>query len=144
MAGIVAFFGVYGAHWSGLVVGSSVCGGRFLLCGGEVLLILPAFITLILSHSWKKALMCTFKIYWMRKACQKGNHPFSWFSDLQHWMKIHLRRFSKKGANMCTFKCTEGENGLFEGVYKIFILQLFALLLCPHNPLPPVVPDGIH
>ena len=57
MAGIVAFFGVYGAHWSGLVgreVGSSVCGGRFLLCGGswgEVLLILPAFITLILRHS---------------------------------------------------------------------------------------------
>ena len=67
MAGIVAFFGVYGAHWSGLVgreVDSSVCGGRFLLCGGrrgEVLLILPAFITLILSHSWKKALMRAFQ-----------------------------------------------------------------------------------
>ena len=56
---MVAFFGVYGAHWSGLVV-----GGRLLfyvwwevpsLCGEEVLLILPTFITLILSHSWKKA-----------------------------------------------------------------------------------------
>ena len=33
MGGIVAFFGVYGAHWSGLVAGSSVCGGRFHLCG---------------------------------------------------------------------------------------------------------------
>ena len=61
MAGIVAFFGVYGAHWSGLVAGSSVCGGRFHLCGGEVLLILPAFITLILRHRWKIALRRSFK-----------------------------------------------------------------------------------
>ena len=34
--GMVSFFGVYGAHWSGLVVGcSSMCGGRFLLCVGR-------------------------------------------------------------------------------------------------------------
>ena len=59
MVWIVAFFGVYRAHWTG--VGSSVCGGRSLLCGGEVLLILSAFITLILRHRWKIAPMCSFK-----------------------------------------------------------------------------------
>ena len=67
----MAFFGVYGAHWSGLVAGSSVCGGRFHLCGGEVLLILPAFITLSLSHRWKKAKV--FKYIGQEKAANEAS-----------------------------------------------------------------------